>query len=76
MPVASTQDARTSLAAFVDAALPDGAPDEPVPKALIVPHAGYAYSELRRRLLDLPQVHVDDAAHAREHSLEVQLPFL
>jgi len=25
---------------------------------------------------DLPQVHVNDAAHALEHSLEVQLPFL
>jgi hypothetical protein len=31
---------------------------------------------LRRRVLALPQVEVDDAAHAREHSLEVQLPFL
>jgi AmmeMemoRadiSam system protein B len=30
----------------------------------------------RRRVLALPQVSVDDAAHAREHSLEVQLPFL
>ncbi len=27
-------------------------------------------------LVDLPQVVVDDAAHADEHSLEVQLPFL
>lgn len=32
--------------------------------------------ELRRRVLELPQVVVDDDAHAREHSLEVQLPFL
>ena len=32
--------------------------------------------ELRRRVLELPQVEVDDRAHAREHSLEVQLPFL
>jgi hypothetical protein len=32
--------------------------------------------ELRRRALELPQVVVDDRAHAREHSLEVQLPFL
>ncbi len=29
-----------------------------------------------RRLGDLPQVIVDDEAHALEHSLEVQLPFL
>ena len=28
------------------------------------------------RALTLPQVERDDAAHAREHSLEVQLPFL
>jgi MEMO1 family protein len=28
------------------------------------------------RTLTLPQVHVLDAAHAQEHSLEVQLPFL
>lgn len=28
------------------------------------------------QILDLPQVHVDDAAHAMEHSLEVHLPFL
>jgi AmmeMemoRadiSam system protein B len=31
---------------------------------------------LRRRVLELPCVAVDDRAHAREHSLEVQLPFL
>ena len=30
----------------------------------------------RRRVLALPHVTVDDAAHAAEHSLEVQLPFL
>lgn len=101
-----------------------------LPKALIVPHAGYVYSgrvaasgyahlqphrsRIRRvvllgpahrvavtglaapsvdafrtplgpvvldrqslqSLLDLPFVAVDDDAHAREHSLEVQLPFL
>ncbi len=101
-----------------------------VPKAVIVPHAGYVYSgpiaasaflivrELRESVqrvvlfgpshrvylrglalpscdrfqtplgsieidhafadavLSLPQVEVMDAAHAREHSLEVQLPFL
>lgn len=29
-----------------------------------------------RSLLDLPQVRIYDAAHAPEHSLEVQLPFL
>jgi AmmeMemoRadiSam system protein B len=28
------------------------------------------------QITELPQVHVDDAAHALEHSLEVQLPFL
>jgi MEMO1 family protein len=33
-------------------------------------------AELRRRALDLPDVVVDDGAHAGEHSLEVQLPFL
>ena len=32
--------------------------------------------ELREVLLRLPQVTVDDRAHAREHSLEVILPFL
>jgi AmmeMemoRadiSam system protein B len=30
----------------------------------------------RARVLELPAVHVDDRAHAFEHSLEVQLPFL
>ncbi len=33
-------------------------------------------SEARETLLDLPQVHVMDDAHAAEHSLEVHLPFL
>jgi AmmeMemoRadiSam system protein B len=28
------------------------------------------------RMADLPQVVASDAAHAQEHSLEVQLPFL
>ena len=100
------------------------------PKALIVPHAGYAYSgpvaasayatlrsaadrirrvillgpthrlalrglalpdadafatplglvavdrEAVRAIADLPQVQVNSAAHAQEHALEVQLPFL
>jgi len=32
--------------------------------------------EARRLVLTLPQVRVDDDAHAREHSLEVHLPFL
>jgi AmmeMemoRadiSam system protein B len=104
--------------------------DEPLPQAVIVPHAGYLYSgpiagvayarvermkglvqrvvlvgplhsasvdgiavsgvdafatplgtvpvdaALRCRVLELPAVHVDDRAHAGEHSLEVQLPFL
>lgn len=102
----------------------------PVPKAMIVPHAGYIYSgpvaatgyarlrqaadtirrvillgpshrvpvrglalpdadtfstplgeirldaDVMHRLLALPQVHVDPAAHQLEHSLEVHLPFL
>lgn len=104
--------------------------DTPLPKALIVPHAGYVYSgpvaapayrriaagrdTIRRvvllgpvhrvpirglalpaaqafatplgtvaidtdaaaRALELPQVQTNEAAHALEHSLEVQLPFL
>jgi AmmeMemoRadiSam system protein B len=33
-------------------------------------------SEARSAALELPGVLVDDAAHAREHSLEVHLPFL
>ncbi len=28
------------------------------------------------RALDVPPLHIDEAAHAREHSIEVQLPFL
>src|SRR5205814_10244184 len=32
--------------------------------------------EAIERLLELPFVEVSDAAHAREHSLEVHLPFL
>ncbi len=31
---------------------------------------------LRRRVLDVPAVVVDDRAHAAEHALEVELPFL
>lgn len=33
-------------------------------------------AEALRRVLSLPQVTILDAAHAKEHSLEVQLPFL
>lgn len=32
--------------------------------------------EVQRQLVDLPQVKLLQAAHSREHSLEVQLPFL
>jgi AmmeMemoRadiSam system protein B len=125
-PSALAADVRAHLAA---AARPGGAPHA-VPKAIIVPHAGYVYSgaiagygyerlaagrrTIRRvvlfgpahrarvrglalpsarafatpfgevaldadaidRALELPQVVRDDAAHAQEHSLEVQLPFL
>ena len=107
-----------------------GAPEQPAPKALIVPHAGYVYSgptaarayarllparaTVRRVVLlgpvhrvpvrglalpdatafttplgqveldqdaiaairQLPQVTTSAAAHAHEHSIEVQLPFL
>ncbi len=123
-------DART-LSEMIDgflAAAPAG--QEPAPKAIIVPHAGYIYSgpvaaaayrrleplraRIRRvvllgpshrvgfeglavsgagmfhtplgdipldralcdQLASLPQVHLLDQAHAMEHSLEVQLPFL
>lgn len=114
--------------AFADAVVP--AADAPVPKALVVPHAGYVYSgaiaasayariiparstirrvvllgpshrvyvrglavagvdgfqtplgivpidgDARDVVVELPGVRVDDRAHAHEHSLEVQLPFL
>lgn len=117
---------RGMISEYLAAASATGA----VPKALIVPHAGYIYSgpvaasayvllkplrgAIRRVVLlgpahrvalaglalpssdffatplgnvpldkdaaallrDLPQVQVMDAAHAREHSLEVHLPFL
>jgi AmmeMemoRadiSam system protein B len=124
----------TVLSAAVQAYLADaGSMQEtrdPLPKALIVPHAGYVYSgpvaapayrriaagrasvrrvvllgpvhrvpilglalpaaqafatplgtvaidaEAAALALELPQVQVSDAAHALEHSLEVQLPFL
>jgi len=104
--------------------------DAPIPRAIVVPHAGYVYSgaiaasayerivparatihrvvllgpshrvpvrglavpsvdafetplglvpidaAARSLVLEHPAVHVDDGAHALEHSLEVQLPFL
>jgi predicted class III extradiol MEMO1 family dioxygenase len=75
------------LAALVDgllAGVPPVAEDGP-PIAIVVPHAGYVYSGPiaatayarlvpRRHMID--RVHVDDAAHRDEHSLEVHLPFL
>ncbi len=124
----------TVLSAAVQTYLADAgsmqATRDRLPKALIVPHAGYVYSgpvaapayrriaagrasvrrvvllgpvhrvpirglalpaaqafatplgtvevdaEAAALALDLPQVQVSDAAHALEHSLEVQLPFL
>jgi AmmeMemoRadiSam system protein B len=122
--------AEAELRATVDALLAGPEPAAPAPKALIVPHAGYAYSgavaglafrALRplagtvqrvvllgpshrewfrglavprahafatplglapidalavSRLAALPTVLVADSPHAREHSLEVQVPFL
>jgi AmmeMemoRadiSam system protein B len=116
-----------ALAATVDALLraaPVPPPNAPVPKAIVVPHAGYVYSGaiaatayrrlaaarnaiervvllgpahrvalngIARPSVDafltplgavelitdaVPGVLVDDRAHAEEHSLEVQLPFL
>jgi AmmeMemoRadiSam system protein B len=119
-----------SLSASVGDMLAHAKSGEAVPKALIVPHAGYVYSgpvaasayaglrksaaAVRRVVIfgpahrvwvpglaassadlfetplgrvavdraaidtvaDLPQVDISDAAHAEEHSLEVQLPFL
>lgn len=125
----------TSLALAADvrahlAASPAPAAAAPLPKAVVVPHAGYVYSgpvaaaayarlaagrgtirrvvllgpthrvpvrglalptarafatplgtvavdaEAAALALTLPQVRESDAAHAQEHSLEVQLPFL
>ncbi len=119
-----------ALRAAVSRCLPESSPPARVPKALIVPHAGYVYSgpvagsayalliparaSIRRVvligpshrvafsgiaasrasafrtplgdvpldgrsvdvLLSLPVVRVVEQAHAQEHSLEVQLPFL
>jgi AmmeMemoRadiSam system protein B len=124
------KDPRELAAAVAHALAVDVPGDEPPPKAVIVPHAGYVYSgptagvgyarlaplrgriahvvllgpahrvwveglamsgadafatplgtvavdeTLRRRVLALPGVVADDRAHAAEHSLEVQLPFL
>ncbi len=124
---ADPDDLRTTIAGFIAPVKPQG---DCVPKALIVPHAGYTYSgaiagkayallkdrgaSLRRVVLlgpthrvyvrglvaprtaffatplgdvaidraglenlkDLAQVVFNDEAHAMEHSLEVQLPFL
>lgn len=123
-------DAETLARAVVDATNVTVPDDEPLPKAIVVPHAGYVYSGptagvafarvrrlrgrithvvvlgpahrawvdglavsgadafatplgtvaiddgLRRLALACPGVVVDDRAHAAEHSLEVQLPFL
>ena len=123
-------DSPVSLREDVDRMLASRVSGGPVPKAIVVPHAGYVFSgataaaafgrlrdaraEIRRVVLlgpshrvafhglalpeaevfetplgpipvdaeaaaaiaDLPQVRRLDAAHAREHSLEVELPFL
>lgn len=125
---ASPDELVETLDECFDAATPGG--DGPLPRALVVPHAGYIYSgpvaasaylhlvparaavrrvvvlgpshrvplrgaavssadafatplglvpidaAARDTLLGVGAVHVDDAAHAREHSIEVQLPFL
>lgn len=126
-PAAQEELLRLIDSLLAEAPEPSGAP---VPKAIVVPHAGYIYSgpiaasayaqflpesnaikrivllgpshfvdfdglalpstdaletplglvpvdpEAVHRLESLPQVRVFDPAHAREHSLEVQLPFL
>ncbi len=120
------------LSEFISGALHDATarlPESlPVPKVIIVPHAGYIYSgptaacaytalkgakikrvvllgpahrvsfygmavsgsdsfstplgdvrldtEVMQKVLTLPEVQVNDVAHAQEHSLEVHLPFL
>jgi len=121
-----------ALSAFISDALSDASAqlsaDMPIPKAIIVPHAGYVYSGLTasfayaalkhaninrvvllgpahrvpfygmalsgydafatplgevrldakamQQALTFADVQVNDAAHAQEHALEVQLPFL
>jgi AmmeMemoRadiSam system protein B len=121
---------RQALQHSFDTAAPLPSEEARVPKALVVPHAGYQYSgpiaasayarlgearhavrrvvlagpshrvylrglgvssadafetplglvridtELRDEVVGLPGVHINDVAHAHEHSLEVQLPFL
>jgi AmmeMemoRadiSam system protein B len=121
------RDLAAAVGAALDVAVAEG---EPAPKAIIVPHASFAYSGaiagsayarlralagrvrhvvligpahrvpldalavssadafvtplgavpvdngLRRACSRLPGVAIDDRAHAGEHSLEVQLPFL
>ena len=123
-------DDAVTLHAMIDGFLTDAASQGPVPKAIIVPHAGYVFSgpvaasayrlleparqtikrvvllgpahrvhiqglattsasffatplgnvpidrEAVQTALTLPQVREFDEAHALEHSLEVQLPFL
>jgi AmmeMemoRadiSam system protein B len=124
---ADARELETDVDSFLEVAV---ASDEPLPKALIVPHAGYIYSGVtagaayarlkrsrgavervvllgpahrvwvdgiavssadgfvtplgvvpvddayRRRALAFPFVQIGDRAHAAEHALEVQLPFL
>ncbi|MGE4062709.1 MAG: AmmeMemoRadiSam system protein B [Rhodospirillaceae bacterium] len=124
---ADPDELRATIAGFMAGAKP---PARPLPKALIVPHAGYVYSgtvaakayerldgaadQIKRVVLlgpthlvyvrglaaprathfatplgsividrdalddlaNLPQIVFSDEAHAMEHSLEVQLPFL
>jgi AmmeMemoRadiSam system protein B len=124
---ADPEELRATVAGFLAEAKPS---TRPIPKAVIVPHAGYVYSgavaakayerlkggaeSVRRVVLlgpthrvyvrglaapratyfatplgriaidtaalealnDLPQIVFNDDAHAMEHSLEVQLPFL
>ena len=49
----------------------------PMADALATPLGTVPVSDtLRRKALALDSVHIDDTAHAREHSLEVHLPFL
>jgi predicted class III extradiol MEMO1 family dioxygenase len=61
------------LDTYLGAAVPPE--EETPPKALIAPHAGYIYSGPVAASA-YARVRLMDAAHAREHSLEVHLPFL
>jgi len=119
---------RAFIASTLNAASTQLPSNLPVPKAMIVPHAGYIYSgqtaafaylllqqtnikrvvllgpahrvpfygmtlsgddafatplgdvqldtAARQTLLEQPEIAISDAAHAQEHALEVQLPFL